>query len=546
MLRRFISLLRHRSPSCRSLRLEPLEQRSMLSLPNVVDLNVSSTQWSSSFVDYLESNNLGTDGYRIPVGTSDQTKTLTWLHIDQIRITFGEDVDVQQADLAVSGVAQTWYRFKGFQYDAATHTAIWTMQDPFAADKLLLDLDADGIDPIRNTAESNLLDGEWINGTSTYASGNGAAGGDFAFRINVAPADSNASALVSSADAALVQSVLGKDTSTPGYNIRCDLDGDGLVEQADFDAVLARLVTGLPGGEPAGVTNDAPTTTGIANFSGNEDDPNHMIDLFAAFGDNENADNQLTYQIVSNSNPSLFASTTVDGAAGTLTLDFAANTFGTATLIVRATDTGGLSVETALTVDVAAVNDAPTTTGLPDVVVGVNAANSTIDLFAAFADIENADSQMSYEIVGNTNPSLFTSTAINGTEGTLTLDFADNTAGSATLTVRATDTNGATVDATMAVTANQAPRITSFICVNTYSTEWLILGSVSDPDDDLVGRTLTFGGVLEPFNITAVVQADGSFTVTRFLDGLQEGMGTATITDQHGASGSASYWLYYS
>jgi hypothetical protein len=71
-------------------------------------------------------------------------------------------------------------------------------------------------------------------------------------------------------------------------------------------------------------------------------------------------------------------------------------------------------------------------------------------------------------------------------------------------------------------------------------------GSVSDPDDSLVGRTVTFGDVLAPYGLTATVDANNNFSVSHALPGLQEGTATATITDPHGASGTAYYWIYYS
>ena len=67
----------------------------------------------------------------------------------------------------------------------------------------------------------------------------------------------------------------------------------------------------------------------------------------------------VTYEIIDNSNSALFDSTDIDGVAGELTLDFAADAFGSADLTIRATDTSGLIVDTFFTVDVAAVNDAP-------------------------------------------------------------------------------------------------------------------------------------------------------------------------------------------
>ena len=66
----------------------------------------------------------------------------------------------------------------------------------------------------------------------------------------------------------------------------------------------------------------------------------------------------LVYTVVGNTNAALF-STAVNGAAGTLTLDYAPNAFGTADLTVRATDTSGAFVDTTFTVTVNPVNTRP-------------------------------------------------------------------------------------------------------------------------------------------------------------------------------------------
>ena len=57
-------------------------------------------------------------------------------------------------------------------------------------------------------------------------------------------------------------------------------------------------------------------------------------------------------------------------------MSFAPNAHGSATLTVRATDSGGLSVDVPLIVTVTPVNDAPTTTGLPSVAVLEDAATA--------------------------------------------------------------------------------------------------------------------------------------------------------------------------
>jgi glucose/arabinose dehydrogenase len=108
---------------------------------------------------------------------------------------------------------------------------------------------------------------------------------------------------------------------------------------------VLQLVSGTGG-------NTAPTTSGIANVAVVQDAPDTVIDLFAAFADAEDADTELTYSVVSNSNSSLFDSVTVDGATGKLTLNYAPTATGTAQLAVKATDTGGLSTTTNFTVSV--------------------------------------------------------------------------------------------------------------------------------------------------------------------------------------------------
>ena len=154
--------------------------------------------------------------------------------------------------------------------------------------------------------------------------------------------------------------------------------------------------------------NDTPTTSGIADIIVAEDAADSVVDLFAAFADVEDLDSALTYTITNNTNPGLFTATTIDGGAGSLTLDYAADQNGSSDITVRATDTGGEFVETTFTVTVNAVNDTPTTSGIADIVVAEDAADSVVDLFAAFADVEDLDSALTYSITNNTNPGLFT------------------------------------------------------------------------------------------------------------------------------------------
>jgi hypothetical protein len=100
-------------------------------------------------------------------------------------------------------------------------------------------------------------------------------------------------------------------------------------------------------------------------------------------------------------------------------------------------------------------NQTPTTLGLPSVDVNDYSPNTLIALFPRFADSTDAAAAMTYSVASNTNPSLFTSTAINSTTGILTLDYATGHGGTANITIRATDTGGLFVDTILVVNVTQ-------------------------------------------------------------------------------------------
>ncbi len=225
--------------------------------PQVTSVSVSSPAWSSSFRNYLQTHGLGSDGYAIPVGDGDQLDPLPWVNLRQIRISFSEDVVVANDDLLVSGSQSASYTLlpSGFTYHAPSHTATWTLAANLPADKLLLSLDS-GPAGIRDAA-GNALDGEWDNPTSTsdrssdtFPSGNGLAGGDFHFRLNVLPGDTNGNQRVQLTDVAQTLAKIGVKTTSSRYNPRNDVDGSGTITTSDMLAVLVRVTDALPRRDP--------------------------------------------------------------------------------------------------------------------------------------------------------------------------------------------------------------------------------------------------------------------------------------------------------
>ncbi len=209
--------------------------------------------------------------------------------------------------------------------------------------------------------------------------------------------------------------------------------------------------------------NDAPTAPASQNVTVNEDAATSQIDLYDVFDDAEDPDADLTYAIVSVSNPALF-DPDPSITKPNLTLDYATDVNGKSDVVVRATDSGGLAVQTTFKVTVNALNDPPTTTGIANVNVSEDAPNTVINLGAAFADKEDDDNELDYTVTENSNPGLFDSVSANDTAATLTLDYKANMSGSATLKVQAKDSDGAAVDTTFTVTvgaANDAPTLSN-------------------------------------------------------------------------------------
>ncbi len=106
---------------------------------------------------------------------------------------------------------------------------------------------------------------------------------------------------------------------------------------------------------------------------------------------------------------------------------------------MRATDSDGASVDTSFDIVINAVNDAPTTSGISDIVTQEGTNHSQINLASVFSDTEPGP--LNYTVENNTNPTIISNTTINGS-GLLRLEYAPNEAGQTTITVRATDPEG--------------------------------------------------------------------------------------------------------
>ncbi len=214
--------------------------------PRVSQVSVDSSSWSSSFDAALVTSGRGTtDGLNVPSG-SHQADPLPFNNIDRIAVTFDEDVQVAQSDLAVSGINVPTYAISGFTYSQTTHTAVWALAQPVDRDRLTIVLDGHSLTGVRDSA-GNLLDGEWASGVSNYPSGNGIAGGDFSFNLNVLPGDVNQDGVVNGLD---ISAVASNWLHVGG--LLAETNGDDVVNGLDIATIASHWLKTLPSAGGAG------------------------------------------------------------------------------------------------------------------------------------------------------------------------------------------------------------------------------------------------------------------------------------------------------
>ena len=164
-------------------------------------------------------------------------------------------------------------------------------------------------------------------------------------------------------------------------------------------------------------------------------------------------------------------------------------------LVIRATDGDGFT-DVIVTIQVDNVPEAPVSTGLAPVHVMIGATDSVIDLATVFSDEEDAD--LSYSISSNSNTELFTSVGIDEETDRLILDFAPNIAGTATLEITATDSDGQSVSASLVVTVSgdalEEWRRANFSAVDLGdpAKEATLWGNSANPDEDLWSNAFEF------------------------------------------------------
>jgi hypothetical protein len=222
--------------------------------------------------------------------------------------------------------------------------------------------------------------------------------------------------------------------------------------------------------------NDAPTFTSGGNVAVDEDSGAYSAAWATDISEGAaNEDTQtLTFE-VTNDNSSLFASGSEPSisADGILSFTPADDANGSANITVKLKDDGGTpnggsdtSTEVKFTITVNAVNDVPSFTPGSDITVDEDSGEYSESAWATAISKgpDNESGQaLTFEVTNNTNEALFAVKPAISADGELTFTPAANEHGSATITVKLTDSEGgetATEDFTITVNSiNDAPEV---------------------------------------------------------------------------------------
>ena len=235
------------------------------SAPQIEDILVGSTTWvNSAFIDAVDG--AGNSGLGISLSGANQLRNLSWTNLDQVHIVFSEDVSAAftSGNVSLEGIDVTSYdSLSSLSYNAVTNVGTITLSSPIANDALRLT-----IQDTLTDADGNSLDGEWTTGQTVF-SGDGTAGGQFAFFFNVLPGDATGDGVVLGSDVGQIRLNQFAMLGDANYSTYHDINGSGNISGADVGLARLRQFALLPSGTPgssgfaASASENLSTTTSV-------------------------------------------------------------------------------------------------------------------------------------------------------------------------------------------------------------------------------------------------------------------------------------------
>ncbi|NUN96066.1 MAG: cadherin-like domain-containing protein [Candidatus Omnitrophica bacterium] len=201
--------------------------------------------------------------------------------------------------------------------------------------------------------------------------------------------------------------------------------------------------------------NDEPSFAVGADQAVLEDAGPQTVDPWAtgiSRGPADEAIQTVTFEVVGNTNSSLFAAGPAVSSTGVLTFTTALNQVGSATITLQLVDSGGTanggdntSATASFVLSVTPVNDEPSFMAGANQQVLEDSGPHSVSGWATSISSGPADESaqtVTFNITGNTSPALFAAGPAVSPTGTLTYEGAMDASGTATITVEAMDNGG--------------------------------------------------------------------------------------------------------
>jgi hypothetical protein len=314
--------------------------------------------------------------------------------------------------------------------------------------------------------------------------------------------------------------------------------------------------------------NDVPSFTVGGTQTALEDANTQTIANFIATksaGPADESSQTLTFNVSNVTNSSLFSTAPSIASDGTLTFKPALNQFGSSTVTVSVSDSGGTanggvntSATQTFTIDITPVNDAPTFTVPASTTSQEDTGLRTVNLATAI-QLEPVGSPATaqvgtFEIVSVSNPTLFSTAPAIAANGTLTYQAGPDKFGTATVTVRLHDNGGTasggvdvSTDKTFDIVispANDPPVVTNeTLNVPDGSNDLVLDVLANDTIGPDVGETLTISAFTTsnlPANVSVSRSADlKTFLITTLPGTFSVPNGTINYTVSDGNGGTA-------
>jgi subtilisin family serine protease len=195
-------------------------------------LAVGNTAWSDAFRERLSGDD---DPGGVPL--ADAASVLPWTRLDQIVATFDQDLFVHSGDLQVRSLSGAAVQFTAFGYDPATRTATWTLAEPLATNKYL----------VQFNSPAGPIDLHTGFGDATQ------------LRLSVVPGDVTRDGSVGLRDLVALRNRTGAFATDAAFDPVYDLDGSGAIDNSDLTALARRMFTRAPAGEISGMASVADT-----------------------------------------------------------------------------------------------------------------------------------------------------------------------------------------------------------------------------------------------------------------------------------------------